>query len=239
MRGDRTLSCRWTRIGFAVSVVVVAVVVMTAPAFADPAVTSWSLSPKSQIITYGQVAYLTGQMKSGGVAIPGLWVDFGQGTTQTGSFEVIYKITTPQAAESTKYAVGVKPLQNTYYRFQWAGDVTYAASNSDVVPVQVMPALGAPGNGTSITVGKKLSVKGSVTPGTPGAPTVQIKAYRQKGDGSWTGYKTYSAKVSGTDYSQSITMSQTGKFRFKVVSVASAKFAAGESGYGKVLTVKK
>ena len=238
MRGEPALGRRRTLIGVTVVWVILLVVFLAAPAFADPAATSWTVSPKSLTVTYGQVAYLTGQIKSGGVGIPALWVDFGQGTTQAGSFEIIYKITTPQAAESTKYAVGVMPLQNTYYRFQWAGDATYAASNSDVVPVQVSPALGAPGNGTSITAGKKFSIKGSVTPGAPAGPAVKIKAYRQKGDGSWTGYKTYSAKVSGTEYSQSVSIADTGKFKFKAVSVSSAKFAAGESGFGKVLTVK-
>ena len=131
-------------------------------------------------------------------AIPGLWVDFGQATTSSGSYEIIYKITTPLAAESTKYEVAVIPKQTMYYRFQWAGDAAYAASNSDTIPVQVMPALGAPGNGTTITVGKKFSIKGSVTPGAPGGPAVKIKAYRQKGDGSWAGYKTYATRISGT-----------------------------------------
>jgi hypothetical protein len=183
--------------------------------------------------------FLSGQVKSGGLAIPSLWVDFGQGTTQAGSFEFIYKITTPQAGESTKYAVGVKPLQNMYYQFRWAGDASYAASNSDVVPVQVAPALGTPANGTTTHVSSKFSVKGSVEPGAPGGPAVKIKAYRQKGDGSWAGYKTYSTKIAGTEYSQSITITQTGKFKFKAVSADSAKYAAGASGFGKVLTVKQ
>ena len=119
-----------------------------------------------------------------------------------------------------------------------AGDTTYAARDSDVVPVQVMPLLGAPANGTSITAGKKFTVKGSVEPGTPAGPAVKIKAYRQKGDGSWVGYKTYSAKVSGTQYSQSVAIADTGKYKWKAVSVASVKFAAAQSGFGKVLTVK-
>ncbi len=230
---------RWTRAGLMMVAAVVLAIFLTAPAFAEPATTTWTISPKSQIVTFGQAVVLNGTLKSGGAALPGLWVDFGQATTLSGSYEVIYKVTTPQAAESTRYAVIVIPLQTMYYRFQWPGDTTYAASDSDVVPVQVMPSLGAPGNGTTITVGKKFSIKGSVEPGASGGPAVKIKAYQQKGDGSWAGYKTYSTRISGTQYSQSIAISAAGKYRFKATSVASAEFASGQSSYGKVLTVKK
>lgn len=228
-----------TRLGLTALVAAVLAVMPAAPAFGDPAATSWTVAPKSDVITYGDAVFLTGQVKSGSLYVPGLWVDFGQGTTQAGSFEVIYKITTPQAGESTKYTVGVKPLQTTYFRFQWAGDATYAASDSDVIPVQVAPALGAPVNGTTITVNKKFSVKGSVEPGAPGGPTVKLKSYRQKGDGSWAGYKTYATTISGTQYAHAVTITQTGKYKFKVVSIESQKYATGASGFGKVLTVKQ
>jgi hypothetical protein len=236
---ERTQARRWIRVGFTVGMLAVLIVLPAAPALADPAATSWTVSPTSKTVTYGQGVFLSGELKSGGTAIPALWVDFGQGTTQAGSFEIVYKITTPLAAQSARYSVGVMPLETTYYRFQWAGDATYAAGDSDVIPVQVAPALGAPGNGTSITAGKKFSVKGSVQPGAPHGPAIKLKAYRRKGDGSWAGYKTYATKISGTEYSQSVTIASAGKYRFRVVSVASEKYAAGQSGYGRVLTVKK
>jgi hypothetical protein len=239
MRRSHALNKNWTRVGLAAALAAVLAALLAAPAFAEPAATSWTITPKSKIIAYGQAVLLSGQLKSGGAAVRGLWVDFGQATTSSGSYEIIYKITTPLAAESTKYEVAVIPHESMYYRFQWAGDTAYGASNSDVIPVQVMPVLGAPSNGTTITVGKKFSIKGSVTPGAPGGPVVKIKAYRQKGDGSWAGYKTYATTVSGTQYSNSVTITQTGKFKFKAASVASAKFATGESDYGKVLTVKE
>jgi hypothetical protein len=209
-----------------------------APAFAEPAATSWTVTPTSKIITYGQTVLLSGTLKSGGAGIPGLWVDLGQATTSSGSYEVIYKITTPSTTDSKKYEVAVMPRESMYYRFGWPGDAAYGPSTSDVIPVQVMPVLGAPGNGTTISAGKKFSIKGSVTPGAPAGPAVKIKAYRQKADGSWAGYKTYATTISGTQYSHSAAITQTGKFKFKAVSVASAKYAAGASGYGKVLTVK-
>ena len=167
MKRARALNHLWARVGLAIVTTVALAVLLAAPALADPAATNWTISPKSKIVTYGQALLLSGTLKSDGTGLPGRWVDFGQATTSSGSYEIIYKITTPLAAESTKYEVAVIPKQTMYYRFQWAGDATYAAGNSGTIPVQVMPALGAPGNGTTITVGKKFSIKGSVTPGPP------------------------------------------------------------------------
>jgi hypothetical protein len=240
MRGRRGRGRRWTVVGLTAMAAVVLVVLLAAPAFAaDPVETTWSVSPKSDVITYGDALFLSGEIKvkSTGSPIVGLhWVEFGQGTNQSDALEIVYQITTPNG--STKYAVGVKPLRNMFYRFKWAGSAEFAASDSAFIPVQVAPAIGSPVNGTSISVNKKFTVKGSVEPGASGGPAIKIKAYRQKGDGSWTGYKTYSAKVSGTEYSQKIAITQTGKFKFKAVSLDSAKWAAGASGFGKVLTVK-
>jgi len=235
----RALHNRWVGAGLTAVAAVALLALTAAPVFADPAATSWTVDPKSKTVTYGEAVLLSGTLKSGATTIPGLWVDLGQGTTAVGSFEIIYKITTPQASGTARYEVAVIPHKTVYYLFRWGGDATYAASDSDVIPVQVMPALGAPTNGTSITVGKKLTVKGSVTPGAPGGPAVKIKAYRKKGDGSWTGYRTYAGKVSGTQYSQSVTIARTGKFKFKAVSVAGTEYAAGQSGFGRVLTVKQ
>ena len=52
-------------------------------------------------------------------------------------------------------------------------------------------------------------------------------------------YKNYSAKVSGTQYSASVKPNHTGKYKFKAVTAASASYAAGESSYSSVTTVKK
>ena len=191
-------------------------------------------------MTYGQGAILNGVLRSGDVALGALWVDFAQATTEAGSYEVVYRVTTSQSGYATgTYSVAVLPSQTTYYRFQWAGDEAYAASDSDVIPVQVKPSLGKPSGPSSVKVGKKLTVMGSVKPGAPSGPAVKIKAYRQKNNGTWVGYKTYASKISGTKYSQAVKITKTGKFKFKAVSVASAEYAAGGTGYGKVTTVKK
>jgi hypothetical protein len=211
-----------------------------ASALAAPSPTTWQVSPETAIVTYGHGVILNGTLKSGDVVLGGLWVDFAQATTEAGSYEVLYKVTSPSGPYATgQYSIAVMPLQTTYYRFQWAGDADYEASNSDVIPVQVKPSLGAPKYPSSAKVSKKFTVKGSVKPGAPAAPTVKIKSYRQKGNGNWVGYKTYATKISGTEYSQAVTITKTGKFKFKAVSVESAEFAANESGYGKVITIKK
>jgi hypothetical protein len=218
---------------------VVLVVLLAMPALAAPAPTTWQVSPATLTITYGQGAILNGTLKSDSVALGGQWVDFAQATTEAGSYELIYKVTTSASAYSTgTYSVAVMPLQTMYYRFSWPGDATYATSNSNVIPVLVKPLLGTPTCPSSVTVSKKFTVKGKVEPGAPGGPTVKVKSYRQKSNGSWVGYKTYKAKISGTQASASIKITKTGKFKFKVSSVESTSYAAGLSADSKVLTVK-
>ena len=231
---------RWTSTCLVALATVALVLLAASPAFAAPAPTSWTVSPETATVTYGHGVILNGTLKSGDVALGGLWVDFGQATTEAGSYEVLYKVTSPSGPYATgQYSIAVMPLQTTYYRFQWTGDADYEAGNSNVIPVQVKPSLGAPTYPSSAKVSKKFTVSGSVKPGAPTGPVVKIKSYRQKSNGNWVGYKTYATKISGTEYSQSVTITKTGKFKFKAVSVESAEFAAGESGYGKVLTVKK
>ena len=104
------------------------------------------------------------------------------------------------------------PTQNMYYRFQWAGDATYAARDSDVVPVQVMPLLGAPANGTSITAGKKFTVKGSVEAWGAGGTGRQDQGVPPEGRLSLGGLQDrILAKLSGTQYSQSVSIADIGK----------------------------
>lgn len=223
-----------------VAVAVALVLLAATPALAAPAPTSWQVSPESKVLTYGQGVILTGTLTSGAAAVGGIWVDVYQATTETGSADFVCKLTSPTGPYATgAYSTAVMPSRTMYYQFRWAGDADYEASNSDVIPVQVKPALGKPSCPSSVKVDKKVTVKGSVKPGEPSAPVVKIKSYRKNKNGAWTGYKTYGTKISGTQYSQSITITKTGKYKFKVVSVDSAEYAAGESGYSTVLTVKK
>lgn len=227
------------RVWLAAVAAAVLAAVLAAPAAAAPASTAWQVSPTSKTLTYGQAVTLNGVLMSGGAAVGGLWVDFAQATTQAGSYEVIYKVTTPSAAYATgTYTVVVMPPQTMYYRFQWPGDANYAASNSDVVPVLVKPSLGKPSCPSRAKKGKKFTVKGSVKPGQGTAPAVKIRAYKRNKSGAYVSYKTYNAKVSGTQYSAGIELG-AGKYQFKATTGATAEFAAATSSFSRVLTVKK
>jgi hypothetical protein len=237
---------RTARLAVVVAAIVVLAAVLVAPALAAPALaatpTSWTVSPTSKIITYGQGVTLNGTLMGNGAAIGGLWVDFAQATTTSGSYEVLYKVTSPTGPYSTNvgvYSIAVMPLQTTYYRFQWAGDSTYGPSNSDAIPVQVKPSLGKPTCPSSVDSGHKFTVSGSVKPGAPTGPAVHVKAYRKNSSGVYASYKTYDATISGTTYKASIKISKAGKYKFKATTGSSARFAANETGFSSVLTVKK
>jgi hypothetical protein len=238
-RGKRS---RTARLMVVIAAVVVLTAVLAAPALAA-APTEWtSVSPASKTITYGQGVIITGTLMSNGAYVGGLWVDFAQATTSSGSYKVMYKVTSPTEPYATgvgEYAIAVIPMQTTYYRFEWEGDADYlaAAQPSDVVPVQVKPSLGKPTCPSSAKAGKKFTVSGSVKPGQGVGPAVKIKTYRKK-NGEWVFYKDYSAKVSDTQYSASIKPNHTGKYKFKAVTASSASYAAGESSYSNVTTVK-
>jgi len=229
---------RSARLVVVVAAVVMLAAVLAAPALAATAPTTWTVSPASKTITYGHGVTLNGMLMSNGAAVGGLWVDFAQATTSSGSYQVLYKVTTAGSAYYTgTYSVAVMPLQTMYYRFQWAGDSIYAASNSDVIPVQVKPALGKPNCPSSVKKNKSFTVSGSVKPGQGSGPAVKIKAYRRNGSGDYVSYKTYSTTISGTTYKASIKLGKTGKYKFKATTAASAQFAANKTGLSAVLTV--
>jgi hypothetical protein len=228
------------RLVLVVVAAVVLVAMLAAPALAAPAETEWTVSPASKTITYGNGVTLNGTLMSNSAAVGGLWVDFAQATTQTGSYEVLYKVTTAASAYYTgTYSVAVMPLQTTYYRFQWAGDATYGPSNSDASPGQVKPSLGKPTCPSSVKSGKKFTVKGTIKPGEGVGPAVKIKAYRKNSSGDFAHYKNYNATISGTEYKASIKISKTGKYKFKATAPSSAQFAANETSLSSALTVKK
>jgi len=227
------------RSGLTIAILVGLMVVLAAPALAAPAPTTWTVSPTSKIITYGQGVILNGTLMSNGAGVGGLWVDLAQATTTNGSYEVMFKVTAPSGPYATgTYSIPVMPMQTMYYRFQWAGDATYAASNSDVIPVQVKPSLGKPTCPSSVKKNKSFTVSGSVQPGQGVGPAVKIKAYRKDSSGDYVSYKTYTSTISGTTYKASIKISKTGKYKFKATTAASAQFAANETGLSSVLSVK-
>ena len=90
------------------------------------------------------------------------------------------------------------PTQLTYYRFYFPAPVAMIAAPSNVLVVQVRPALGVPTVPKSAKVNKNFTVYGSLKPHFPaGAKTVKLKAYRYNGH-NWVSYKTYKATNSTT-----------------------------------------
>ena len=90
---------RRSAVGAVVAVVLVAA--LAAPALAARPPTTWTVSPQSQTITYGQGVILNGTLRSGDAVLGGLWVDFYQATTETGSGEFVYKVTAPDGPYAT------------------------------------------------------------------------------------------------------------------------------------------
>jgi hypothetical protein len=232
---------RIVRRGSLVAAITMAVALLVAlPALAAPAPTSWTVSPSSKTITYGQGVMLNGTLTSGATAVGGLWVDFYQATTESGSADSFYMVTSPEGPYATgQYSIAVIPAQTMYYQFRWAGDGDFEASNSDVIPVQVKPSLGKPSCTKSIKKNKKFTVKGTVKPGQGVGPAVKIRAYRRNSSGAYVSVKTWSTTRAGTQYKATISIKKTGKFKFKAWTNGTDQYAANQSGYSKVLTVKK
>ena len=230
--------------GLAVAIVVVLMLALVVPALAAPAPTSWSsVTPSTKTITYGQGVIITGTLMSNGAYIGGLWVDFAQATTQTGSYEVMYKVTSPSGPYATgvgEYSIAVMPAQTMYYRFVWAGDEDYLGPlPSNTVPILVKPALGKPSCPSSIKRNRTFTVKGTVKPGNGVTPKVKIKAYRRNGSGHYSVYRTYGTTISGTQYKARVKISKTGKYKFRAYTGQNAQFAANHSGLSRALTVRK
>jgi hypothetical protein len=212
---------------------------VSVPAAAAPAPTSWTVTPASKILTYGQCVMLNGTLMSEGVAVGGLWVELGQATTPAGPFEVAYRITSPAGPYATgTYSIPVMPLQTTYYRFSWPGDATYAQRNSSVVPVQVRPWIGKPSCPSGVKKWKSFTVKGSLKPGQGVVPPVKIRVFKRNSSGAYVSYKTATATVSGTRYTRGIKLG-AGKYRFQATTGATTEFAAGISSYSRILTVRR
>jgi hypothetical protein len=238
MKRARGKHSRTARLVVVAAAVVVLAAVLAAPALAAPAPTSWTVSPASKTITYGQGVTLNGTLRSNGTAVGGLLVDFAQSTTQNGTYEVLYQVTASGGAYATgTYSAAVVPLRTMYYRFQWAGDATWAASNSLPIPVNVKPSLGKPHCPSSVERGHKFTVSGSVKPGAPTGPAVKVRSYRKNSSGAYVSYKTYSTTISGKTYKARIKINKTGKYKFKATTAGSARFAANKTGLSRVLTI--
>ena len=163
-----------------------------------------------------------------------------QATSSAGPWSLLNLVTSDDGPYTTgEYSLEVTPLRTTYYRFVFEGTATYAASTSNTVTVKVRPVLSTPTCPLSVKKNKSFRVRGTVQPGAPSGPAVKIQTYRRH-NGTWSKYKSaYSTTRTGTRYSVSIKIKDTGKFKFKAVTATSAKFVAATSAASRVLTVTK
>ena len=139
------------------------------------------------------------------------------------------------------------PTQLTYYRFIFLAAGGYDAAPSNVLVIQVRPALGVPTVPKSAKVNKNFTVYGSLKPHFPaGAKTVKLRAYRYNGH-SWVSYKTYKAtnfnNGSYTKYKLSVKIAKKGKYRFKASTAAMTDptkpiYASATTRYSKTLQIK-
>ena len=156
-------------------------------------------------------------------------VDYGSNATYAITPDAGYLI------ESLTVDGVTKPVQTSWTFTNVAASHSVTATFAP----KVKPALGTPKSSkTTIKRNGSFTVSGSISPSTPGAPKVRIKAYRLQGK-KWVTYKYFSAKVTGTKYSATIKIARTGKFQFKAYSTADAAYLAATSSMSKTMTVKK
>jgi FtsP/CotA-like multicopper oxidase with cupredoxin domain len=105
--------------------------------------------------------------------------------------------------------------------------------------VRVKPSVGKPTAPSKVKKGKKFTVKGSIVPGQGVGPVVKVQMYKSNSKGTYKLSKTYNATVTSTTYSVALKLKKTGKYKFKAITTVTEQFVSSESGYSKVLTVKK
>lgn len=236
-----------------------AAVVLVAGLIAVPAAaaatTTLTAKANTYTVTWGKYAIATATlMDTSGptpVAVGGQTVRLEWSLTGAPlSWNLLAELTTDDAQYYTgAYAGVVYPKQLTYYRFNFLGGGGYDPAPSNVLVIQVRPALGVPTVPKSAKVNKSFTVYGSLKPQFPaGAKTVKLQAYRYNGH-SWVYSKSYRAtnfdNGSYTKYKLSLKIAKKGKYRFKASTAAmtinttpQTIYAPATTGYSKTLQVK-
>ena len=151
-------------------------------------------------------------------------------------------------AAKTDFAAGATPCAVAVSDFNGDGklDLVAVSTGTDTLRVllqaPITPTLGKPSCPTSVKHGRQFKVYGTLRPHFDAyAKTVRVKAYRYV-SGDWKLYKNYAAlnTDSGiyTKYTATVTLTKTGKYRFKASTAATAQFNAAKTGFSKTLTVK-
>jgi hypothetical protein len=243
---DSMESAKGKRSGARLTVVIAAAVglmlLLAAPAMAAPFATSLTASPTKTMVNFGDSPTISAILMDtvNTVAVGGEVVRVEKATSSTGPWSLLDFVTSDSGPYATgEYSLEVLPVRTTYYRFVFEGTTTYAAITSNVVTVKVKPVLGTPTCPSSVKKNKSFTVKGSVQPGAPNGPGVKIRIYHRH-NGAFSKYKTaYSTTRSGTRYSVSIKIKDTGRYKFIAITATSAKFVAATSAASRMLTVTK
>jgi len=226
---------------------VVAAGVAAVPASAAPTPTTLTAKAQASTIVYGKKTVITGTLATAEdppLPVGGQWVDVYYGLSASGPWNLLAQVTTDAAQYATgQYAAAVVPTQHTWYYFGFAGTGAYAAIPSNIIDIQVRPALGKPNTPRTVRHGTKFTVWGTLKPHfTAGARTVKVKVYRMNSHRKWVWYKTVAAKNydyrTFTKYKVSLKLTRSGTYRFRAITLATASWAAGKSVSSRWLTVR-
>jgi hypothetical protein len=225
---------RWAGVAVLLAGLALLVVMLAAPlALAEPAETTLTMGATPTTIDWAQPWALTGELTSGGAAIPDASVDL-QASIDNGDTWATLEGLVPAAGTSTYSSNVTGTYQKMQFRLFYAGDgVNYESSYSEPVTVTPRVKLGTPVAPASVAAGSKFTAYGSLKPQQPkGSKTVKIKCYLKK-SGNWVLKKTVSAtnadKGSATRYSARFSLGK-GSWKLVAYSPATAKYAKTTSG---------
>jgi hypothetical protein len=230
---------RWAAITVLLVGLALIVVALAAP-LAFAAETTLTLGAAPTTIDWAQPWSLTGELTSGGAAIPDAQVNL-QSSLDGGDTWATLQTETPAAGTSTYTDSIIGTYQKMQFRLFYAGDgVNYESSYSEPVTVTPRVKLGTPVAPASVTAGAKFTAYGSLKPTmSKGSKTVKIKCYLKQ-SGGWVLKKSIQAtnakQGSAMRYSAKFSLSK-GSWKLVAYSPSTAKYAKTTSG-GKTLKAK-
>ncbi len=209
-------------------------------AFAGPAERTLTMSATSTTIDWVQPWAFSGELTSGGLAIPGAEVNL-QASIDDGATWSTWQVV-PWVAATSTCADGITGVyQKMQFRLIYAGDGSYEASESDPMTVTPRVKLGTPVAPASVTARSTFTAYGSLKPQQPkGSKIAKIECYLKK-NGSWVFKKTIQATnanpgSSSTRYSAKFSLSKR-SWKLVAYSPATAMYAKTTSG-NETLKVK-
>ncbi len=185
------------------------------------AATTVSLRTSPATLTYGRTATVSGRLATAsGTSLSGRTVRLyvrKQGTT---SWSLLATRTT---SSSGSFSAAHAARTNVDYRATYAGSTNYAAARRDV-RMNVAPAVSASLSASSVRLGGRVVLRGTVKPAHAGQSVVR----QQLVGGTWTTLATNRLSTTGT-YSFSVKPVSRGTKSYRVVKPADADHTTGRS----------